>query len=528
MSTTAPEETGISGDSADGCAGDGCGNPCSGDQDCPASWMCVDGECVRCQSDDDCTDPGSPFCHNEQCTSCESFPIHEQDAKCEQKYPSKPLCSSMGCVAECGESVECPGDELCDDGRCSSCAEVDDGDGRNRLCEESSGGATPICHDGVCLSCTTHHDCNYDHDGDGIEDAWACHLDTGKCFDADSAIIEVSGDTMVGSSDQLLDEAMSTLSSLSDDSIIVRINDEGPHAHAGTVEISGSNKSVAIIPASPELMPKLSALNGQPTLAVIGETGLHLYLDHLEFLGASTSGAVLEIDGASEVYLEGIFVRSNQTGSGIRGMNISHLVVNNSIVGHTGMTPLSAVAGVVIQSVDSAYINSATIARNGDKSIICGGSNVLVYNSIIHTGTGECSISKQDCTRLDVEHSVVETGCPAGRDDIGSSENNLQVGNFGDEQPNPVDVWWGCDSANTIGCPFELSCNAGELLTLGTWVSPWFDPPPGPEFFPPRDLDQNVRPYDADVMHHEACIAGDIGECTDAIGARIPAAGSCP
>ncbi|MGF1466792.1 MAG: hypothetical protein ACFCGT_11730 [Sandaracinaceae bacterium] len=95
-------------------AGIGCGGSstaCEGDEDCPASELCVDGSCVECRTDLAC----EGVCVDGSCVACEG------DGECAGRgdVPMLPVCAAGRCV-ECREATDCDsaGIDECRDGMC--------------------------------------------------------------------------------------------------------------------------------------------------------------------------------------------------------------------------------------------------------------------------------------------------------------------------------------------------------------------------------------------------------------------------
>lgn len=91
--------------------------PCQSDADCPS--VCVNGQCVECTTDADCSNP-TPICVGEVCQGCSA------PGQCP---PSAPICDVASCVP-CSDDAQCQtlGFDICieapapDAGTCSGCS----------------------------------------------------------------------------------------------------------------------------------------------------------------------------------------------------------------------------------------------------------------------------------------------------------------------------------------------------------------------------------------------------------------------
>jgi len=140
---------------------------CDDSDDCmdAEAARCVDGACVACDSDTDCTSvEGLPACVDGVCWECSP----DNTSACAGETP---LCDADRhlCVT-CLSSNDCSGADAarCADGVCSACEAHAD-------CEHLEG--LPACEDGVCHECTT------DQTDGCVGDTPLCDADAHRCVE---------------------------------------------------------------------------------------------------------------------------------------------------------------------------------------------------------------------------------------------------------------------------------------------------------------------------------------------------------
>ena len=93
-----------------------CVSGCRDDSSCLDGQTCLNGACIKgCETTDDC-DYRQEKCHNGACIYTGYVCEESEDCPAGQ-----PLCENGYCIEDyrCNISDECPGDELCIEGRCT-------------------------------------------------------------------------------------------------------------------------------------------------------------------------------------------------------------------------------------------------------------------------------------------------------------------------------------------------------------------------------------------------------------------------
>jgi hypothetical protein len=156
---------------------------CQTDADCPS--FCVNGDCVECMTDADCSNP-KPICVGEICQGC-SLPGQCPD--------SAPICENDSCVP-CSDDVQCQelGEDVCvetpspDAGMCSGCS--------------SNADCPPQYPECIAMQCTVPCEIDAwegfepltlaDHAQGGVVEGFVCQTDASDLF-----LLPISGPAFV-------------------------------------------------------------------------------------------------------------------------------------------------------------------------------------------------------------------------------------------------------------------------------------------------------------------------------------------
>ncbi len=329
-----------------------------------------------CVDNQDCMDPGAPFCDDlsGECVACDG--VMDPDAACAEVDPLAPLCSEGACV------------------QCT----VDD--------DLACGDLTPICdvEANTCIGCSEHEQCPES----------ACNIAEGNCFDPANTV-HVDGDEDCGAGDGSevspycdLGEA---LVAAGDESLIVlheMSTDPFRYVESNTVAVS-----TAILAAAGE-EPVIQGSGGSAAL-IVSASGQ-------AFLGGVTISATQDnAPGVSIVTGQAWIERSrivNNSGGGIVVDGGGSLVLENSFVGGN-IDDVDAV--LVIEG--SAQINYSTVAGGGDfgetaSALTCDpGSVISIRNSVFVAASAGPELVCDDAT---VTSSALE----------GMVEDNVALGDL--------------------------------------------------------------------------------------------------
>ena len=184
------------------CVADKADTECSSDSDCKnedkpvcsAVGTCVaEGTKLECSSDSDCKNEDKPVCSAVGTCVAKGTQLEcARDADCED--PEKPVCSAVGtCVAK-GTQLECVRDADCKDSEkpvCSSsgtCTASPDGAPGCKSDVDCKDPSKPICNDGTCVQ----PECTSDSDCDKRE-----YCSAGRCIaEVDCTQPDADGDTI--------------------------------------------------------------------------------------------------------------------------------------------------------------------------------------------------------------------------------------------------------------------------------------------------------------------------------------------
>ena len=114
---------------------------CEEDEDCEGDFCCVDEQCglCPCETDSDCppTSDGTERCCSEQGNITEGYcvecPECDEDADC----PGDQVCVNGKCRPQCSSDYDCPSGEICQAGRCVSGCRGDSDCPNGQVCENN-------------------------------------------------------------------------------------------------------------------------------------------------------------------------------------------------------------------------------------------------------------------------------------------------------------------------------------------------------------------------------------------------------
>ncbi len=316
-----------------------------------------------CVDNQDCMDPGAPFCDDlsGECVPCDG--VMDPDAACAEVDPLAPLCSEGACV------------------QCT----VDD--------DSACGETTPICDvdANTCLGCSEHEQC---------PDS-ACNIAEGNCFDpAQTSHVDGDNDDC-GMADGTEGAPYCTievaLASLSEEALIlVHERDlETPYSESNSISVS-----IAIFAAGQE-QPVLQGNGGQPALIVAG-------LGSLSLRGVQISNSPAEglLVTGGQAWVEQSYIVNN-SGGGIVVDGGGSLVLENSFVGGSinNLPAINVVDG-------SASLNYTSVGSGfgASSALRCEvGQSVAIRNSILVSAATDDELQ---CPSATVEDSALEMELP--------------------------------------------------------------------------------------------------------------------
>lgn len=235
---------------------------------------------IPCVSDDECTEPGAPFCGvMGECGACDG--TADPDAACVSDDPGLPLCVGGACV------------------QCTAAA------------PEACAGMTPLCDDATntCVPCTEHGQC-----GEA-----ACNLFTGACLPGDADAIAHVGP---GQEFASLSLAVASVPAGAEGTVVVH-----QASYDEAVMVSG-NRTVAFLAAAGDSPAWALIAGGGPQLAVAaGSTAL---LDGLRLSG-NADDLGLRVTGG-QVWADRSRIVDNN-GGGIVAESNAELMLRNCFVG---------------------------------------------------------------------------------------------------------------------------------------------------------------------------------------------------
>lgn len=297
---------------------------------------------VPCQSSDDCREPTTPICgDNEMCVGCDE--VVDSDHACAVNDPMRPVCQGASCV-ECTTNAD-------------------------ERCREQS----LVCDQDVnqCVLCADHDQCGYA----------ACDFFTGLCFPEDAVM-------RVGPSQQFasISEAVDLVEVGEQWTIIIH------HGSYDEAVIVDGERNLALLAADDEVAdwyssdgPQLMVLDG----SVIAEG--------LRMVGNSTYPG-LQVQGGA-AWVDRSYVVQNEFGVRTFGAN---LVMRNCMIG----TLVGANSAVEIYSSAVSILSSTLVgggALSAGAAIECSKSSIVfVRNSILVNYAGVSTL----CPGAQVSYSA--------------------------------------------------------------------------------------------------------------------------
>lgn len=311
-------------------SGSGSGSESSGESSTTGPMPCV--------SDEECTDPGAPFCGvTGECGACDG--TKDPDGACAGVDPLHPLCVEGTCVACTPENPV-----VCDD--------------QLLLCDEDTN---------ACVPCTEHGQC-----GSG-----ACELSVGTCFPGDF-VVSVDGD---GSADYpSVSAAVGAVAAGAHGVIVVHdYGMDGLTPYAASVLVD-SGKVIALL-AAPGETPILQGTGANPGLRAEG-AGTSLYMDGLQV--SQATGLGLRVNAARAWADRSRIVQNS--GGGVLAESGAELVLRNCFVGGSlddvdALQVNGATASVLYSTLGSGTFNASALTCNAPIA-------VDVRNSLLVTRGG--------------------------------------------------------------------------------------------------------------------------------------------
>jgi len=234
---------------------------------------------VPCVGNEDCTEPGAPFCEpgSGQCVSCDG--TANPDGACAELDPGLPLCVGGACV-------QCTAKQ-----------------------DEQCTGMTPVCDEGSneCVPCTGHEQCR---------DA-ACNLFTGACLPEDAVFHVGPGQTFETLNDAVMNVALGGEATL--------VVHQADYNEAVTLD---GGRTVAFLAAEGELPVWALIAGNSPQLTV--ETGSTVLMEGLQ-LSSNANDLGVRVTGG-QAWLDRTRVVQN-AGGGILAEADAELVLRNCFVG---------------------------------------------------------------------------------------------------------------------------------------------------------------------------------------------------
>lgn len=309
---------------------------------------------MPCLENEDCDDPGAPFCEpvSGECVTCAA--TADPDGACAGSDPTAPLCVDAACVQCTAENTA-----VCDE--------------LHLLCDDES-------H--VCVPCAAHEQCA----------SGACDLAVGQCF-PDGLVVHVDGDG--GADFMTVTAAVADVADGADGIIVVHELDSGA-PYVGSVLLDGG-KRIALLGATGETAI-IQGIGVSPGLRIV-EGSTTAYVDGLELSNATATGVV--VDGAFAWFDRTRIVGND--GGGILAQNGAQLTLRNCFAGgnvEADVLELQASSADVIFTTLGAGLGVTT-------SISCDAVGTAnVRNSLIVSRSDEDEVA---CGNVDATYTASET-----------------------------------------------------------------------------------------------------------------------
>ncbi|MDC0719488.1 right-handed parallel beta-helix repeat-containing protein [Nannocystis bainbridge] len=260
--------------------------------------------------------------------------------------PAEPYCSGNGECVDCSGLASCavvdPATPACDPatGLCVACTESD-----------ASGctGTTPICDSALqtCQACTQHEQCT----------GGACDLETGACFLAEDALWVAGAGACDDAASGSEAEPLCTIAEA-----LARVE-----------------------PATPRAIRVRAAVYDEP-LAVPAASSVAIVRAGAGDVEITGSGeAALAIASGARVYLDGLEIRGNATGSGVVCGGGDLLWIERSLIREHHVSGVSA-SGCEVR------VRATTLTKNLGEGLFVSGGSVRIENSFI-TENGDKAIA---------------------------------------------------------------------------------------------------------------------------------------
>lgn len=318
-----------------------------------------------CRTDDECSDPATPFCAAGECVACDRLPA--PDAACAARDEGLPLCVDGTCV-ECSATEHAACDAML------------------QICDAETL---------ACTACVEHEQCP----------SGACELVRGRCFPSDVTVLEVDGPGGEGYA-----SVGAAVAAVPDGGMgILRIHALGGlAAHRGAPVIDGG-KTIALLAAGPRAPILRAMLDGAAALRVEGPDTT-VYVDG-PWLRGSTGGPGLVVREGT-AWVDRSRIVQNE-GGGVRAEAGAIVTIRSSFVGGS----VDDVAAVEVND-STARIVYTTIGggRDDARALVCDDTaTVLVRNSVLVARSAATSI---ECNgtfeRNAAEHELGGTNVEVG------------------------------------------------------------------------------------------------------------------
>ncbi len=329
-----------------------------------------------CVDNQDCMEPGAPFCDDlsGECVACDG--VMDPDAACAEFDPLAPLCSEGACV------------------QCT----IDD--------DLACGDLTPICDAdaNTCIGCSEHEQC---------PDS-ACNIAEGNCFDPEN-VVHVDGDNPcvdgAGTEEEPYCSLQQTFENVGANLVVILHERDGDASYQESTLVSGE---LAIFAHQGEA-PRLQGFNMSSALT-IGPGGV-LFLRGVDITN-TTDAPGIQVNGGG-AWLDECTVSDNDLGMSLTGGTATvrrSRIVNNSgggivVDGGGSLVLENSFVGGDVSDVDavlvidgSAQINYSTLAGGGDfgetaSALTCEpGSVISIRNSVIVAASAGPELVCDDAT----------------------------------------------------------------------------------------------------------------------------------
>lgn len=309
-----------------------------------------------CASDGDCGG-STPFCHaNGACVACDGMPM--PDAACAGQDESMPLCVDGECVQ-------------CSQANAAVC------DGQRLVCD-------PDTH--ACTGCVEHAECESE----------ACELAVGRCFPADTLVLEV--DDAPSADHATVVAAVAAI--VNGGYGILRVHERSDGAAYQAAHVVDASKTLALL-GVPGEAPLLQGAAGAPALRV---EGMHtaVYVEGLALRDTPQAGRGLVVHGGTAWVDRSRIVQ--HTGGGVLAEAGARLTIRSSFVGGD----VDDVTAVAVQGA-TAQILYATLGGGlgSAAALVCDPTaTVIVRNSVLVARTIGPAVS---CSAGTFTHDAAES-----------------------------------------------------------------------------------------------------------------------